>query len=48
MVKDAIPPRIQDKLCFCKEDLSSFEVLKQTVLKIDNDYWKWIQEEKNH
>ena len=46
-VKNAIPPRIQDKLCVWKENLSTFKAFKQAVIKIDNNYWKWIQEDKH-
>lgn len=47
VVKDAIPARISEELCFSKEDLSTFKGYKQAVLKIDNDHWKQVQEKKN-
>ena len=46
VVKDAIPNRIQDKLCYSQEDVLSFEGFKRAVLQIDNDYWKRIQDDK--
>jgi len=39
--------RISEELHFSKEDLSTFEGYKWAVLKIDNDHWKQVQEEKN-
>ena len=47
VVKDTILARISKELCFSKEDLSTFEEYKWAVLKIDNDHWKRVQEEKN-
>jgi len=47
VVKNAIPARISEELCFSKEDLFTFEGYKQAVLKINNDHWKQVQEEKN-
>jgi len=47
VVKDAIPTRISKELCYSKEDLSSFEGYKWAVMRIDNNHWKYIQEEKN-
>ena len=38
VVKDALPACIRDELYFSHEDLSSFERLKRSVLRIDNDY----------
>jgi len=47
VVKDTISTRISEELYSSKEDLSTFEGYKQAVLKIDNDHWQWVQEEKN-
>jgi len=47
VVKNAILPCICSELHFCKEDMSMFKGLKQAVLKIDNNYWKRIQDNKN-
>jgi len=47
IVKDAILPRICDKLRFTHEELLSFKGFKRVVLKINNDYWKRIQDDKN-
>jgi len=47
VVKDTIPSRISEELRFSKEDLSTFEGYKWAVLKVDNDHWRQIQEEKN-
>ena len=47
MVKNAIPTRICDKLRYSQEDMSSFEGFKRVVLRIDNDHWKRIQDNKN-
>jgi len=47
VVKDAIPARISKELRYSKEDLSSFEGYKRVVLRIDNNFWRQIQDEKN-
>jgi len=47
VVKDAVPARISDELRYSKEDLSSFEGYKQAVLRIDNNYWRQVQDKKN-
>ena len=47
MIKDTIPNCIQDELHYSQEDISSFEEFKRTVLQIDNNYWKRIQDDKN-
>ena len=47
VVKDAIPTRICDELHYSQEDVSSFERFKRAVLRIDNDYWKRIQDDKH-
>jgi len=47
VVKDAFPSCIHDKLCFCHEDISTFEGLKRAVLRVDNNYWKRTLEESN-
>ena len=47
VVKDVISARISEELYFSKKDLSTFEGYKRAVLKIDNDHWKQVQEEKN-
>jgi len=47
VVKDALPSHIRDKLRFSHKDLSSFKGLKRAILKIDNDFWKCHQEDKN-
>jgi len=46
VVKDAIPPRISEELCYSKEDLSIFEGLKRAVQKIDSDYWRRVSDDK--
>ena len=46
-MKDVVPARISDELQYNKEDLSSFKGYKRTVLCIDNNYWKQVQDEKN-
>jgi len=38
MVKDTLPSRISDELCFSREDLSIFEGLKRAVMRIDSNY----------
>ena len=47
VVKDALPNRIREELCFSHKDVSSFEGLKRAVMQIDNDFWKHHQEDKN-
>jgi len=47
MVKDTLLSRINNELYFSKENLSIFEGLKRTVMRIDNNYWRHIQDEKN-
>ena len=47
VVKDTFPSHIYNKLCFCYEDISTFEGLKRTVLRVDNNYWKRILKESN-
>jgi len=47
IIKDAILIRIRDKLYYSKKDLSTFEDLKQAVLKIDNDHWKYTQDKQS-
>ena len=47
MVKDAIPNCIRDELRYSQEDMSSFEGFKRAVLRIDNDYWKRAQDNRN-
>ena len=47
LVKDTIPSRICDELCFTHEDVLSFEGFKRAVMRIDNNYWRRIQEDKN-
>ena len=47
VVKNAIPVRISEELCFSWEDLSMFKGYKCAVLKIDNDHWKRVQNKKN-
>ena len=47
VIKDAILTRIRDELHYSKEDLSTFEDLKQAVLKIDNDHWKYTQDKQS-
>lgn len=42
-----VPTRISNKLRFSKEDLSTFEGYKQAIMRIDNNYWKKVQDEKN-
>jgi len=38
VVKNVLPAHIWDKLRFSHEDLLSFEGLKRSALRIDNDY----------
>ena len=47
VVNDALLACIQNELCFSHEDLSLFEELKRSVLRIDNDYWKHQLEDKH-
>ena len=47
VVKDALLSRIRDELHFSHENISSFKGLKKAVLRIDNDFWKRQQENKN-
>ena len=47
VVKNALPARIRDELHFSYKDLSLFEGLKRSVLRIDNDYWKHQLEDKH-
>jgi len=47
VVKDALPACIWDELCISHEDLSSFEGLRRSILRIDNDYWKHQLEDKH-
>jgi len=46
-VKDAISTRISEELHFSREDLSSFKGYKRAVMRIDNNYWRQIQDDKN-
>ena len=47
VVKDTILARISEELCYSREDLSSFEGYKRAVLRINNNFWRQIQDEKN-
>jgi len=47
VVKDALPIYIRDELRFSHKDILSFEGLKRAMMRIDNNYWKCQQEEKN-
>jgi len=47
VVKNTISARISEELYFSQEDLSTFKGYKCAVLKINNDYWKQVQDEKN-
>ena len=47
VVKDAIPPHIHDKLCFSHEDMTSFEGFKRAIMKINSNYWRRTQDNKN-
>ena len=47
VVKNAIPDHICDELRFSHEDVLTFEGLKRAVMRIDNDFWKYQQEEKH-
>jgi len=47
VVKDALPTRISEELCFSQEDLFSFKGYKSAVMRIDDNYWKQIQDDKN-
>jgi len=47
VVKGAIPARISEELHYSREDLSSFEGYKRAVLRINNNFWRQIQDEKN-
>ena len=46
MVKNTISKRISKKLHFSKEDISIFESLKKVVLKIDNNYWRRVSDNR--
>jgi len=47
VVKDAIPARTSEELHYSREDLSLFEGYKRAVMRIDNNYWRQIQDKKN-
>jgi len=47
VVKDVLLSRISDELRFSREDLSTFEGLKRAVMRINSNYWRCIQDEKN-
>lgn len=47
VVKDTLPNYIRDELQFSHEDISFFKGLKRAILRINNDFWKWLQEDKN-
>ena len=47
VVKDVLPNRIREELRFSHEDVSTFKGLKRAVSRIDNDFWKRHQEDKN-
>jgi len=47
IVKDAIPSYIRNELRFSHEDTSSFEGFKRAIMRIDSDYWKRTQDDKN-
>jgi len=46
-VKDAIPTRISKELHYSQEDLSSFEGYKRAVMRINDNYWRQVQDDKN-
>ena len=47
VVKDAIPTRISEELRYSQEDLSSFEGYKRAVMRVDDNYWRQVQDDKN-
>ena len=47
VVKDAIPPCIHNELHFSHENMSSFEGFKRAIMRIDSDYWRRTQDNKN-
>jgi len=47
VVKDTLLSHIRDKLCFSHKDVLFFKGLKKAVLRINNDFWKRQQEDKN-
>ena len=47
VVKDFLSIRISEELCYSKKDTLTFEGFKQAILKINNGYWKYIQNEKD-
>jgi len=47
VVKDTIPPYIHDELRFSHEDTSSFEGFKRAIMRIDSNYWRRTQDNKN-
>ena len=42
VVKDIILERISEELYFSKKDISTFKDLKRAVLKINSDYWRRV------
>jgi len=47
VVKDAIPTRISEELRYSQENLSSFEGYKRAVMRINDNYWRQVQDDKN-
>ena len=47
VVKDTIPDCIHNELKFSHKDVLMFEGLKRAIIRIDNDFWKYQQEEKH-
>jgi len=47
IVKDAIPSRIKDELWYSQKNILSFERFNKAVLRIDNDYWRRIQNKRS-
>jgi hypothetical protein len=47
VVKDSIPSRITNELRFAREDTSTFQGMREAVLRIDNDFWKRKRDEAN-
>ena len=47
VVKDTIPTRISEELHYSQEDLSSFKGYKRAVMRVDDNYWRQVQDDKN-
>jgi len=46
-VKNAIHTRISEELHYSQENLLSFEEYKRAVMRIDDNHWRQVQDDKN-